>query len=51
MRLEDGIMRRGQARRSLSPEDVALNHEIAPRRRPVEKVFGTLRPTYGRIIL
>jgi IS5 family transposase len=44
--IADGIMRRGQKDRSLSPEEIARNHEIAPRRRPVEKVFGTLKRIY-----
>lgn len=45
--IEDGIMRRGQAKRPLSPEEVERNHEIAPRRRPVEKVFGTIKRIYS----
>lgn len=44
--IADGVMRRGQKGRPLAPEEVARNHEIAPRRRPVEKVFGTLKRIY-----
>jgi IS5 family transposase len=43
----DGIMRRARTNRPLSPDEVARNHAIAPRRRPVEKVFGTLKRIYG----
>lgn len=42
----DGIMRRGHKDRPLAADEVARNHEIAPRRRPVEKVFGTLKRIY-----
>jgi IS5 family transposase len=45
--IRDGIMRRARTNRPLSPEEVARNHAIAPRRRPVEKVFGTLKRIYG----
>ena len=45
-----GIARRRHAARlrnqPLSPEEVARNHAIAPRRREVEKVFGTLKRIY-----
>jgi IS5 family transposase len=44
--IADGVMRRGYRRQPLSPEEVARNHEIAPRRRVVEKVFGTLKRIY-----
>lgn len=44
--IADGIMRRGQKGKPLSSVEVARNHEIAPRRRPVEKVFGTLKRIY-----
>jgi transposase, IS5 family len=44
--IADGIMRRGQRGQPLSPEEVARNHAIAPRRRVVEKVFGTLKRIY-----
>jgi IS5 family transposase len=42
----DGVMRRGYRGQPLAPEEVARNHEIAPRRRPVEKLFGTLKRIY-----
>lgn len=44
--IADGVMRRGYRAQPLSPEEVARNHEIAPRRRPVEKLFGTLKRIY-----
>lgn len=44
--IADGIMRRGQKGRPLSPEDAARNHAIAPRRREIEKLFGTLKRIY-----
>ena len=44
--IADGVMRRGYRGQPLVPEEVARNHEIAPRRRPVEKVFGTLKRIY-----
>jgi IS5 family transposase len=42
----DGVMRRGLRNNPLPPEEVQRNHEIAPRRRKVEKVFGTLKRIY-----
>lgn len=42
----DGIMRRARSNRALSAAEVARNHALAPRRRPVEKVFGTLKRIY-----
>ena len=44
--IADGVMRRGYRNQPLSPEEVARNHAIAPRRREVEKVFGTLKRIY-----
>jgi IS5 family transposase len=44
--IADGVMRRGYRGQPLSPEEVVRNHEIAPRRREVEKVFGTLKRIY-----
>jgi IS5 family transposase len=44
--IADGVMRRGVRNAPLSPAETARNHEIAPRRRPVEKVFGTLKRIY-----
>jgi transposase, IS5 family len=43
----DGVMRRARRGQPLSPEAVARNHAIAPRRRKVEKIFGTLKRIYG----
>ena len=45
--IRDGVMRRGAKGKPLPAEEVARNHEIGPRRRPVEKVFGTLKRIYG----
>ncbi len=42
----DGVMRRGTKARPLTDQDVARNHLLAGRRRPVEKVFGTLKRSY-----
>lgn len=39
-------MRRARVNHKLTPEEVARNHEIAPRRRAVEKVFGTPKRIY-----
>ena len=44
--IADGVMRRGRRGQPLSAEETARNHAIAPRRRPVEKVFGTLKRIY-----
>jgi IS5 family transposase len=44
--IANGIMQRGQKGRPLSPEEAARNHALAPRRRPVEAVFGTLKRIY-----
>lgn len=43
----DGVMRRGQKAKPLSPEQIERNHRIVPLRSPVEAVFGTLKRTYG----
>lgn len=43
----DGVMRRARRGQPLAPEEVARNHAIAPRRRKVEKIFGTLKRIYG----
>jgi transposase, IS5 family len=43
----DGVMRRARRGQPLSPKEVARNHAIAPRRRKVEKIFGTLKRIYG----
>jgi IS5 family transposase len=44
--VRDGLMRRARVNHPLTPEEVARNHAIAPRRREVEKVFGTLKRIY-----
>lgn len=44
--IANGIMKRGQKGRPLTPEEAARNHAIAPRRRKVEAVFGTLKRIY-----
>ncbi len=43
----DGVMRRGQRAKPLTPVEVDRNHRIVPLRSPVEAVFGTLKRTYG----
>ena len=44
--IADGIMRRARAGHPLSPDEVAWNHKLVARRRPVEKVFGTFKRGY-----
>ena len=44
--IRNGVMQRSQKGRPLSPEEAARNHAIAPRRRKVEAVFGTLKRIY-----
>jgi IS5 family transposase len=43
----DGVMRRGQRTKPLTPDEIERNHLIVPLRSPVEAVFGTLKRTYG----
>jgi len=43
----DGIMRRGRSNRPLSAGQMARNHELSLKRRPVEAVFGTFKRIYG----
>lgn len=49
--IENGIMKRGGYRRPVSQDDIARNHALAPRRRIVESIFGTLKRIYrmGRL--
>lgn len=44
--IADGVMRRAKTGRPLTPEAVAHNHLLSLRRRPVEKLFGTLKRSY-----
>lgn len=44
--IADGIMRRGRKNRALSPDQIARNHALSLSRRPVEKLFGTLKRSY-----
>lgn len=44
--IADGVMRRNRTNRPLSPEEIARNHALSLRRRPVEKLFGTLKRSY-----
>jgi IS5 family transposase len=44
--VRNGVMKRGKAGQPLAPEEVARNHALAPRRRKVEAVFGTLKRIY-----
>jgi IS5 family transposase len=43
----DGVMRRGQRLRPLTPHEIARNHSLVRLRSPVEAVFGTLKRSYG----
>jgi len=43
----DGVMRRGQRDKPLSPQEIERNHSLVPLRSPVEAVFGTLKRSYG----
>ncbi len=43
----DGLMRRARKGKPLVPEEVERNHALAPPRRAVEAVFGTLKRSYG----
>jgi IS5 family transposase len=43
----DGIMRRGHPRRPLTAEEVARNRALVPIRSAIERVFGTLKRSYG----
>jgi transposase, IS5 family len=43
----DGVMRRSHKGKPLPFQEVARNHALAPLRRPVEAVFGTLKRSYG----
>lgn len=47
----NGVMKRGGYRRPVTQEDIARNHALAPRRRIVESVFGTMKRIYkmGRL--
>lgn len=45
--LKDGIMRRGHRHKALTRKQIARNHELSLKRRPVEAVFGTLKRSYG----
>ena len=44
--IADGVMLRKRKNRELSPDEVARNHSHSLRRRPVEKLFGTLKRSY-----
>jgi IS5 family transposase len=44
--IADGVMRRGRKGQALSPEQIERNHMLSLRRRPVEKLFGTLKRSY-----
>jgi IS5 family transposase len=43
----DRIMRRGHPRRPLTPAEVARNRALVPIRSAIERVFGTLKRSYG----
>jgi len=42
----NGVMKRSQKGKPLSSAEIARNHAIAPRRRRIEPVFGTLKRIY-----
>ena len=44
--IADGVMRRGRKNTPLSPDQLARNRELSLARRPVEKLFGTLKRSY-----
>lgn len=44
--IADGVMRRRRGKGPLSEAEVARNHTFSLRRRPVEKLFGTLKRSY-----
>lgn len=44
--IADGVMRRGN-RRPLSPAEAARNRTLTPIRAAIERVFGTLKRSYG----
>lgn len=44
--LGDGLMRKKKQGRTLTPAQVARNHELSLTRRAVESVFGTMKRTY-----
>lgn len=44
--IANGVMRRRRGKGPLSAAEVARNHRLSLRRRPVEKLFGTLKRSY-----
>lgn len=44
--IRNGVLQRGKKGRPLAPDQIARNHALAPRRRKVEAVFGTLKRIY-----
>ena len=44
--IANGVIRRKARNRALSSEQVARNHTFSRRRRPLEKLFGTLKRSY-----
>lgn len=45
--IADGVLRRGRRGQPLGEAETRRNHRLSLKRRPVEKVFGTLKRTYG----
>jgi len=45
--IADGVMRRGNRNRPLTPDEIARNRALTPIRAAVERVFGTLKRSYG----
>ncbi|HSS65441.1 MAG TPA: transposase, partial [Gammaproteobacteria bacterium] len=41
--IADGIIRRNRPKHKLGAQEIARNHALSLRRRPVEKLFGTLK--------
>lgn len=44
--IADGVLLRQTRTRPLTPEQAAHNHKLSRQRRPVEKIFGTLKRSY-----
>ena len=45
--IANGVMRRNRRTKTLSADQVARNRRLSVRRRQVEKLFGTLKRSYG----
>lgn len=45
--IANGVMRRARSNQPLSAAEISRNHALSLRRRTVEKLFGTLKRSYG----